>query len=245
MALPALPAAGRHKALDIAAKTRDARAMDKSPSDNEIVGELLLFEPRLHGNTKRPLVAEYVRDLTAADLAALEAPRGSRPSALKRISASHHSLAKCLASGMKPMQASLVTGYDLARISILQSDPTFQELVRDYREETKSWAADLAARMSDLSLDAMEELQRRLHEAPESFSIQTLLETVRTFADRTGHGPGSEVNLRLTPADLIDRPPRETHDEWTQRRQRELEADNSLGTPTRPSNGSNNGRLVS
>lgn len=178
--------------------------------------------PRLQGNLRVPMYVEYSRDLTEADIAALSGPRGAeQPRALQRIHASHHSLARCLATGMKPGQAGLITGYSPGRISILQGDPAFQALVADYAQEAKSVFADLASRMNDLSLDAIEILQERLHANPETFTVPVLLELVKTFADRTGHGPGQEVSLRMS-VDLIDRPPRESFEEWQTRRDREL-----------------------
>lgn len=180
-------------------------------------------EPRLRGPAPRTTV-EYERDLTEADMVALSLPRPRGPvPSIQRIRASHHSLARCLAAGMKSQQAGLVTGYTSVRIQQLERDPAFQALVADYRAEAKSVFADLAERMSDLSLDAIEILQERLHDSPEGFSVSMLLDLVKSFADRTGHGPNQDVNLKVSAGDLIDRPPRETFEEWNSRRLRELE----------------------
>jgi hypothetical protein len=75
--------------------------------------------------------------------------------------------------------------------------------------------------MNDLSLDAIEILQERLHDSPEGFTIPVLLDLVKTFADRTGHGPNQEISLKVS-NDLIDRPPRETYEQWQARRAQEL-----------------------
>lgn len=182
-----------------------------------------------------PETAEYIRDLNSSDLPALSAPRGLPVAPLARIRASHHSLARCLATGMRPAQASLVTGYSEGRISVLQNDPSFVALIADYNAEAKSIFADLAERMSDLSLDAIEELQERLHAAPETFTVSTLLDLIKAFADRTGHGPGAEVHLTMS-RDTIDRPPRETYDEWQKRRAQELLVGDSMGSTTRTPN---------
>jgi hypothetical protein len=182
-----------------------------------------LERPRLSGRAGTESHCVYTRDLERADIAALETmPRGDQVRPLVRIHASHHSLARCLASGMKPSQAGLVTGYTPSRISTLQRDPAFSALCAEYRSEAKSIFADLAERMNDLSLDAIELLQERLHDAPEGFTIPVLLDLVRTFADRTGHGPNSEISLKVS-TDLIDRPPRETYEQWQARREQELE----------------------
>ena len=206
-------------------------------------------EPHLIGRLPKEPYVNFVRDLGESDLEALRARRGNGASppakSLMRIHTSHHSLARCLASGMRPMQASLVTGYSPGRISALQRDPAFQALVADYQAEVKSASADLAERMADFSFDAIELLHERLQNEPEQFSVQTLLDVVKAFADRTGHGPNSQVNLKVA-TDYIDRPPRETMHEWEERRLREIEADSdSLGSPAGASDRGNNRRLVS
>lgn len=196
--------------------------MADDPDPGKILDELDLVLRPARGRPPKEFFATYTRDLSAADLAALSLPRSTAPRSLVRIHASHHSLARCLAAGMKPAQAGLVTGYSASRMSILQNDPAFRALVADYQTEAKSVFADLAERMNDLSLDAIEILQERLHEAPEGFTIPVLLDLVKTFADRTGHGPGQDVNVKMS-LDLIDRPPRENFEEWKARREKELE----------------------
>jgi len=166
--------------------------------------------------------ARYVRELSEGDLAALNSNARVQPKSLLKIRTSHHSVARCMAAGMKNSQAALVTGYTAERIAALMRDPTFQSLVADYRNEVKSIFADLAERMNDLSLDAIEILHERLHEEPQEFSIPMLLDVVKAFADRTGHGPGQEVKLSLA-TDTIDRPPRESYEDWESRRNKELE----------------------
>ena len=197
---------------------------DIDNSDEQLLTELDLGpeRPRVLGRPRAELYMSYERDLTEADIAALALPRGSAPPALKRIHSSHHSVARCLAAGMKPGQVALVTGYSASRISILQNDPAFQALVQDYRTEAKSVFGDLAERMTNISLDAIELLQERLQDDPAQFSIPMLLDVVKAMADRTGHGPGQDVNVRIGPGDFIDRPPRETFEQWEQRRSQEL-----------------------
>lgn len=209
----------------------DDTAPENAPEIGEIV-DSIEFEgpPRLLGNLTRSLSATYVRDLTAADIDLLNGPRGAAlPRQIQKIRSSHHSLARCLASGMKPHQAAEITGYTQNRICLLQQDPAFQALLAEYREEAREIFADLNQRMNNLSLDAIEELQERLNDAPEAFSIAMLLDVVKAFADRTGHGPNSEVKLTVAQA-TIDRPPKESYEEWKARRARELGADPD--TPT-------------
>jgi hypothetical protein len=173
---------------------------------------------RTVGRPRRPYIADFTRDLGPADIAALNAaPRGGTVPALKRIHASHHALARCLASGMRQNQVALVTGYTQARISTLMQDDAFKALVNDYQSEAKGAYADLAERMAGVSFDAIEVLHDRLQDNPEGFSIGMLFDIVRGFADRTGYGPGQDVNVRVS-AEMIDRPPRESAEEWEKRR---------------------------
>ncbi len=188
-----------------------------------------LERPHVQGRLPTEFHVSYGRDLLPADIEALKLPRGTTPRSLVRIHASHHALARCLAAGMKPMQAALVTGYSPGRISTLINDDAFSALVEDYRLEVKGVFADLGERMANFSLDAIELLQERMQDEPEAFTIPMLLDMVKAFADRTGFGPGQEVHLKMD-RDFIDRPPRETAEEWSARRQRELASPAEGGT---------------
>lgn len=236
---PQVLAAALEKALDntpgLAHHTRagpsslNLRTSNMQHDDEDLLAELDLgpspdpvTEYRITGALPTAnFFVDYARDLTQADVAALSLPRNSKANPLVRIHSSHHSLARCMASGMKQSQAALVTGYNPSRISILMHDPTFQALVADYKAEVKSAFADLAERMTDMSLDAIEILHERLQESPETFTIPVLVDVVKAFADRTGHGPGQEVHLKVD-RDFIDRPPRESIEEWKARRAAEL-----------------------
>lgn len=201
----------------------------KLVTETELVEVLELEGPPVPA---KGLFVEYTRDLSLADLAAARGTnRCPPPKSLIRIHSSHHSLARCLAAGMRPGQAALVTGYSLSRISILQNDPSFTALVEDYKTEAKSVFANLAERMNDLSLDAIEILHERLADSPETFTVPVLLDLVKAFADRTGHGPNQEVHLKMS-TDLIDRPPRETYEDWQARRAKELTGPEGPTAPT-------------
>lgn len=168
------------------------------------------------------VVGTYERDLTEADIVALHTlPRGSHVRPLQRIRSSHHALARCLAMGLTPTKAALVTGYSLGRIGQLANDPTFKQLVHEYSADARSIMADYHARMREFGLDAIEEAHERLIENPESYSIPLLLDVIKNMADRTGHGPGSSVNHNFNVA-TIDRPPREDFEAWKARRDREI-----------------------
>jgi hypothetical protein len=144
---------------------------------------------RTRGRAAKPIDAQVVGPLTAGDLAMLGEEKGSAPSALKRLSERHHALARNLASGMAPGEAGIVAGYSGSRVSILQDDPAFRELIEFYRKDVDATYRDLHQRLAGLALDATEELAERLEDTPEKFSVGQLMEAVKLGADRTGHGP--------------------------------------------------------
>lgn len=164
------------------------------------------FSPRTSGRAARPTQVEMVRELTAVDLAMLATERGIKPTSLKRITDSHHAVARALASGLRPGAVASVTGYSLSRISILQADPAFNELLEFYKQEVDSAFGDLAQRMSLLALDADSELRRRLEEEPETFEAKDLIRLLEATADRTGHGvKTTTVNVNIDIAARLDR----------------------------------------
>src|SRR5688500_9379828 len=151
---------------------------------------------RTRGRAPATLNASVVRELDSADLVLLNQEKGSKPSAIKRLSERHHALARNLASGMSPGDAATFCGYTASRVSILQDDPAFKELLVFYREDAQRPYRDLHNRLSGLALDAAEELSNRLEEdmqvedaKDKKVSIGQLVELTKMGADRTGHGP--------------------------------------------------------
>lgn len=160
---------------------------------------------RTRGRAAKPVTASVVRELDAADLTLLQEEKGSSAPALKRLSERHHALARNLASGMSPSEAAITCGYSTSRVSILQDDPAFQELLAFYRADVEHQYRDLHTRLSGLALDAADELAARLEEDPESVSIGQLMEITKMGADRTGFGPqSSSTNLNVN-VDLASR----------------------------------------
>lgn len=157
---------------------------------------------QVQGRQEIEVELEVVRELTEADLASLAAPKGSKPPALQRIRDSHHQIARLLASGLRPMEVCAATGYSASRLSILQNDPAFQELITFYRDDyadaSKEVFVDAQRRMTAFVLDGLQELHERLLETPDEFTVTSLTEAVKTFADRSGNGPTSKsVNINI------------------------------------------------
>lgn len=153
---------------------------------------------RTTGRAPKPVSGEVLRPLTAVDLEALSDEKGSKPSALKRISDRHHALARNLAGGMGAGEAAAVCGLSPSRVAILQADPMFQDLLSFYRREVGLVYRDMHEKLAGVSSIALDELQDRLEDAPEDISIGQLLEVVKLGADRTGYGPqSSTTNLNI------------------------------------------------
>lgn len=158
------------------------------------------------------VIGEYA-PLTQTDIVLLTEDRGhgigseGRP-ALKRITERHHALARIIAEGtMSLEQAAIAVGLMYDTVRVLTCDPSFKELVIFYRDDIKDGYRELHSRLVSISMEAAEELQRRLEESPSELGAAFLLDVVVKAADRTGHGPSSstktEVNVNINLADRM------------------------------------------
>lgn len=167
---------------------------------------------RTRGRAPAPIVAAVVRELDRSDLILLDTEKGSKPSAVKRITERHHALARNLANGMSEQEAATFCGYSSSRISILKSDSAFKELLEFYREDAQRPYRDLHARLAGLSMDAAEELAFRLEDDMQTeelkdkkLTVGQLMEITKLGADRTGHGPSSsQLNINVDLAGRLE-----------------------------------------
>jgi hypothetical protein len=160
---------------------------------------------RIGGRSEKALSYSEERELVPEDLQMLSLPRESTAPAIKKLRERHHALAKVLAAGTPPGHAALICNYSPSRISILLSDPSFQELMQLYRDGAKERYFDGHQAMAELHLDAMEELRERLEEKPEEFGNGMLMDLVKLTADRTGLGPSTktEVDIKVGLSDRL------------------------------------------
>lgn len=174
-----------------------------------------------------PLELEVVRELTAEDLPALQAPAplGATVPSIKSIRASHHRLAELVAKGTPAVEISAHTGYSQSYICNIQRSPAFAELVDYYSMQNQQLYVDAMERLKTLGLSSVEELQQRLDDNPEKFSPRELmeltalalikpLEAKRGFQTSTGSGgsaPLVEIKFVGTAPNntLVDVTPRE------------------------------------
>lgn len=146
-----------------------------------------------------PLDFEITRQLTATDIYIRET-LGAEVSVpkIKSLRAMHHRLAQCLAMNFSYAEASVATGYTPSRISRLNNDPSFLELLAFYREKSIDVFVDVQQRMAGFATTAVEVLQERLEDKPDTFSNKDLNELIKTTADRGGHSPVHKTEVRAT-----------------------------------------------
>jgi hypothetical protein len=103
-------------------------------------------------------------------------------------------LAQLLACGqVTDVEASYLTGYTPQRIYQLRQDPAFAELLAGYAASKELAFVDVLARMRSLGISAMEEIQARLEEAPEEFSLTKLQELMDMLLVKGRSTPGGAV----------------------------------------------------
>jgi len=137
--------------------------------------------------TKEPL---YVRDLTADDIKSLStrAAYGSQPGTLiQKLRAPHHTLARLVAEGKSHPECSVITGYGVEYVSMLERDPAFRELVAYYKEQVSAAYINVHERLAVLGATAMEILQERLTDDKqvEKMSVGALREIMNDALDRS------------------------------------------------------------
>ena len=162
----------------------------------------LELAPRLNGRAAKPLQAALVRELAPADLALLSVESGVRAPARIRLRDRHHALARAIAEGAKPWEASAITGYSPSTVSILQADPSFRELVEFYREHEKAQHAEFSRRAATTLLTLVDNLQELAEDEANPLTFDQNLTGVKTLADRLGYAPiarsvSTNVNVEL------------------------------------------------
>lgn len=155
------------------------------------------------GKTKVPLTASVTKELTAKDVKEVGVAQVGVHTTppLKKLRESHHKLARLLAQGYTPHECHLLTGFCKSRISILQADPSFIDLVAYYRDLVQDIFVDTVDRMKQLTDDAIGILQERIVEDPDSISDSLALEIITKIGDRAGFSPVSKSAVVHLPVD--------------------------------------------
>jgi len=165
-----------------------APSEDFPSSDDLSVLEFLALGTR--GRAPTVLHMERLRDVTMEELRAMtvrgEAPPGPL---LQKVRQIHHLQARLLSEGRTLAEVAALCGTSAARLSTLQKDPMFQELIEYYRRQGEHAFVEVKEKLGVLGTMATEELIERLDEKPESFSNETLMR-LGTFALDRSIAPG-------------------------------------------------------
>ena len=152
----------------------------------------------LVGRSPSQLTADVVRPLQVDDLALLAMPSNVEVPPLKRIGERHHALARLLSSGVTPGEAAAAVGLQLSRVSVLQGDPAFQELMEFYRDKVDAEFSNVFEQLAGMSKDALLEIRRRIEDDAESLKLGELKDLLQLALDRTGHGPTHKQETNVT-----------------------------------------------
>jgi hypothetical protein len=87
------------------------------------------------------------------------------------------------------VEISNITGYSQSWISTLQRDPAFGDLLEYYSSQKAEVYTDVHQRLSELGLNAVEELAQRLAEEGEEMSNKELLAIAELALDRSSAPP--------------------------------------------------------
>lgn len=117
----------------------------------------------------------------------------------------HHRIARLLATGIRPGRVAEMCGYTIGRISVLQADPAFQELLNLYRKNVQEHFKEAADPFIEVlisnKMKAEFLLADKLDEAienNESLPTRDLIAISRDAADRTGYGKKqTNVNVNV------------------------------------------------
>jgi hypothetical protein len=115
-----------------------------------------------------------------------------------------------VAAGATNTEVAIAVGLTPARVVQLKNDPTFKDLVETLRlglsAEAKVTIASTLDKLSVVGNTALDILQDRMEDDPDSFSVGELANLSKLGADRTGFGPSKteEKNINLNFGDKLE-----------------------------------------
>ena len=153
-----------------------------------------------------------VRDLARDDLKVLAQPR-AKLSAAQRFKDPHHRIARLFASGLRMADVIAKTGYSYGRVATLHADPSFQNLIAEYRSQVNdAFIAGIdeyyEVATSNMILAERQLAQKLLQSEEDDDLLPTrdLIAISRDAADRFGYGKKTtNVNLNIDFAAKLER----------------------------------------
>ena len=158
------------------------------------------------GAIAEPLLMEVTRELTQDDMRRLgEAPAVGVP-VVQRLRATHHRQALLLAQGKRVGEVAAIVGCTAERITQLQRDPTFSELVAYYTDQHMVTLLEdgqrLAAKIIDAGEMAVDEIVDRLADVQKrsNMPIGEVRKIAEFAMDRTVAPPKQALAQSVAPA---------------------------------------------
>lgn len=157
---------------------------------------------------KQPEVIE-VRPLTEEEITAFQP--SSDNSRVQKFRDSHHMVARLFAMGLRPGEVAERAGYSLARVSTLYADPSFQNLIVEYRQDVDGAFRENVDEYFELINRNRILSARLLHDKltdaePEDLTVTQLVSIHSDAADRTGYPKRTiAVNVNVDFAAKLDR----------------------------------------
>lgn len=162
---------------------------------------------RAEGRPDKELHTEFVRVITFEDLP--RAHQRTRPEGtLDKIRSIHHYIALLIAAGLPAHEVAQRSGRTLARVNQLVVTPIFVQLIEEKRKalegDAKVHILDNLMRWDRLQTAALDEIQERIEEEPEKFTVSQLLSIAGEGGDRAGPTKKSvQVNANFDFADRL------------------------------------------
>ena len=152
-----------------------------------------------------------IRPLVPDDLLCLRQKR-TTPN-VQRMRDPHHRLARLLATGLRPKDAAEQTGYSIARVYVLHSDPSFMDLIAKYsadvHEAYVSGEEERYRLANEVNVKALRTIAEHFDKADEECELIPLNRALAIFsdtADRTGLVKKSTVtNINVDFAKNLER----------------------------------------
>lgn len=143
-----------------------------------------------------PLLIEYDRDLTQEDLLVLSTTQLPAKNTIKRLTYTHHSIARLVAIGEHHVVISAKLDVSVSHIKSLMADPAFNELVSHYKSNADAALADFQEQLAGLGTRALTAMRERLDNSPDDISTKELLAIGEMTMDRLGHGPTKTLKVQ-------------------------------------------------
>lgn len=112
---------------------------------------------------------------------------------VQALRARHHGVARLLAEGVPEGVVAELSGYDPAYLSTLKNNPAMIQLIEFYRQPKTEIARVMGEKLRVLADASVDEMMKRLAEAPEKVGFSELATAAKLGFDRSGNGPNSTI----------------------------------------------------